>query len=120
MLCSVAQWGYTTREVIVGRFHRAQVLLDPEQYRRLRDLARTRSLQQGRRVSISQVIRELLDRALDETAAEEARARAALHALLALGDAVQARHPQPLPEDWLTQDREELDNVRFAHLFPGG
>ncbi len=45
----------------MGRLHRAQVLLDPAQYRRLRRIAARRSLEEGRRVSVSQVIRELLD-----------------------------------------------------------
>lgn len=104
----------------MGRFHRAQVLLDPEQYRHLRRIARLRSLEEGRRVSISQVIRELLDQALAAEGRQEAPGRTALETLFALGDVVQARHPHPLPEDWLVRDREEHDDVRFAHLFPGG
>lgn len=103
----------------MGRFHRAQVLLEPEQYQRLRHLARARSLQEGRRVSISQVIRELLDWALAQEAERDRQAQAALQALFALGDAVQARHPQPLPEDWLDRDREEHDDVRLSELFAG-
>lgn len=103
----------------MGRFHRAQVLLEPEQYRRLQHLARARSLQEGRRVSVSQVIRELLDRALAQEMTRERQARAALEALFALGDGVQARHAQPLPEDWLQRDREEHDDARVPELFAG-
>ncbi len=103
----------------MGRFHRAQVLLEPEQYRQLQHLARARSLQQGRRVSVSQVIRELLDQALAQETERERQARTALQALFALGDAVQARHSQPLPEDWLDRDREEHDDARVPELLAG-
>lgn len=101
------------------RLHRAQVLLDPEQYRHLRHLAHRRALQQGRRVSISQLIRELLGRALAEEQAREEEGRAALETLLGIGVAVQARHPRLLREEWLFRDREEHDDARFPDLSTG-
>ncbi len=103
----------------MSRLHRAQVLLEEGQYRRLRQLAQARSAQQGRRVSVSQVIRELLDQALSEQVEREAQARAALQHLFTLGERVRARHPQTLAEDWLNQDREEHDHERFQSLFAG-
>lgn len=103
----------------MGRLHRAQVLLEPAQYRRLRRIAARRSLEEGRRVSVSQVIRELLDQALEKAESPEERARAALARLFTLGDAVRKRHAKLLPENWLNSDRDEHDDERFADLFPG-
>lgn len=104
----------------MGRFYRAQVLLDPEQYRQIRQLAHRRGLQQGRRVSTSQLIRELLGQALAEEQARQEEARAALDALLAIGTAVQARRSQLVEEDWLFRDREEHDGARFGDLIARG
>jgi len=103
----------------MGRLHRAQVLLEPAQYRRLRRIAARRSLEEGRRVSVSQVIRELLDQALEKAENPEERSRVALERLFTLGDTVRKRHPELLPEAWLSRDRDEHDDERFADLLPG-
>ncbi len=78
----------------MGRLYRAQVLLGQDQYRRLRRIAARRSAEQGRRVSISQLLRELLKEALEKAEEPEARVQAALAHLFALGDVVRARQPE--------------------------
>ena len=100
--------------------YRAQVLLEREQYEQLRRLARSRSLRAGRRVSVSQVLRELVAQALEAEDRAKKEAWSALEELIALGEAVRRRHPGELPEDWFERDREEHDDERFGHLFPGG
>ena len=90
----------------MGRLHRAQILLDPDQYRRLQRLAKTRSLQEGKRISVSQVIRELLKDALERETEKKEEAKTALQTLFALGETVMARHAELLPKDWLDRDRE--------------
>lgn len=103
----------------MGRLHRAQVLLEQEQYQRLRRLAEARSLKEGKRVSVSQVIRELLRDALDRETQMEMESRTALQSLFALGETVAGRHPVSLPEDWLDLDREEHDDARLRDISAG-
>ncbi len=67
---------------------------------------------------MSELIREFLDRALTQESQRQQQARAALRGLFTLGEALEARHPQLLDEDWLTADREEHDDARFQDLFP--
>lgn len=71
------------------RYHRSQLLLEPEQYEQLREIAR----EQGR--SISQVARDLIDLGLEALRRDrEARARrqqAALRRLRAIREAAAAR-----------------------------
>ena len=103
----------------MGGYYRAQVLLEPEQYRRLRELARARSLQQGKRVSVSQVIREILDQTLEDEQRKWLQAREALDDLISLGDAVQERWKGMLPEDWVERMREGRSDAVYEKLFSG-
>ncbi|HHH41837.1 MAG TPA: hypothetical protein ENK56_07510 [Chloroflexi bacterium] len=100
-------------------YHRVQILLEHRQYEQLRALARTRSLQQGERVSVSQVIREFLDQALEDEQHRWQRAREALEDLFALSEEIRARWPGPWPEDWLTQMRQERTDEIFEELLGG-
>ena len=72
------------------RYHRSQLLLEPEQYEKMRELAR----EQGR--SISQVARDLIDLGLEALRQDrEERARrqeAALRCLRAIREAAAARY----------------------------
>ena len=101
----------------MGSYYRAQVLLEPEQYNRLRALARRRSLRQGKRVSVSQVIRELLDESLAEEQHKWQQAQEALDDLFALGDAVQERWQGEWPADWIVRIREERADAIYTELF---
>ncbi len=101
----------------MGGYYRAQVLLEPEQYDRLRELARARSLRQGKRVSVSQVIREILDQALWDEQRRWQQAQEALEDLFALGDVVQVRWRGEMPEDWIAKMREERADALYEELF---
>ncbi len=101
------------------RYHRAQVLLRPEQYERLQEMARARSARRGKRVSVSQVIRDILDQSLMDEQRRWQRAQDALDDLLALGDTVQARWQEEMPEEWFTNMREERADALYRELSDG-
>ncbi len=101
------------------RLRRTQVWLESDQFHQLQTLAQQQSQAQGRRVSVSQVVRELLRQALEQVNLSPKGHVSALRELFALGEAVRARHPYLLPEDWLEKDRQEHDHARFAEFFTG-
>ena len=101
------------------RYHRAQVLLKPEQYERLQEMARARSARRGKRVSVSQVIRDILDQSLMDERLRWQRAQDALDELFALGNTIQARWQGEMPEDWFTDMREERADALYRELSHG-
>lgn len=82
--------------------HRAQLLLDPDQYRRLQALAGAEQR------SVSDLVRESVDRYLSSRSADQAlqRTEAALDGLAGLRARVQMAHGV-LPADFLEVMREE-------------
>jgi predicted transcriptional regulator len=82
--------------------YRAQILLDPDQYGRLRALAA------AEKRSISELVRESIDRHLSSRSADEAlqRTLAALDGLAELRARVEVAH-RVLPGDFLEVMREE-------------
>jgi len=89
---------------------RTQILLEPEQYQLLKQIAETRSRIRGHRVSLSAVARELLDRALADETLRREQAQAAIAAAEACSRELAERWGRPIPwETWLEEERRERE-----------
>ncbi len=93
-------------------YYRAQVLLDPEQHARLRRIAEARG------VSISEVVREIVDIGLEHIERERDARLRALDDLARLGDALE-RAVGRIPADIVRSVREERD-ARLHEIVRGG
>ncbi len=101
----------------MGKYYRTHIQLRRDQYNQLRQLAHTLSQQRGTRVSVSQVIRELLDYALVEKTKWQ-QAQEALNDLIELGETIASRHPEQVNvETWLSNLREERTNELYNTVF---
>jgi len=92
--------------------HRTQLLLEEDQYERLVVLAKTQKR------SVSDVVRELVDRGLEEKAEATHRKLQALDRLAELGQRIEERGGVS-PEDLIPRLREERDRRRDGVLFGG-
>ena len=92
--------------------HRTQLFLEETQYRRLAEMAR----EQER--TISDVVRELVDRGLEDREREKEDKLAALDRLAEIRRSIQER-VGVLPADFLAEIRAEREQQRDEVLFDG-
>jgi len=92
--------------------HRTQLLLDEAQYERLAELARSQKR------SVSAVVREFVDRGLEEKEETKSRKLRALERLAEIGQRIEERGGVP-SEDLIAQLREERERQRDEVVFGG-